>query len=412
MKLLSKPNKASPSSTAYVEPQAPAPKKFGKKKMERKVAVSQANFDMNDFMSRMNTKYGEGTIFRASSAVGLVVRHLSTGAFRLDVGLGGGLPLGRMIEIFGNESAGKSTLLYSTFAQFQKQFSEGGICVLLDLERTFVAEYAANLGVDLDRLFVISPDFGEQACDQLDEVMMQKTDILVGVDSIAAMTPISTMEVSAEKAEVGVHARLINRAVAKCNARMKRNLVVPDYPTTTVIWINQEREKVGVMFGDPSTTPGGKGKNFFTSVRIKLFSSGSAANKIMVPQTFNGVKKDILVGRVVNFTIVKNKIGGTPFEDGTYNYYIKPHKGYPAWTFDNADAIFEAGRFHGIIETLPQKQGVLFKYGDFSTKMPHLFVKEIIDNEALADELRVKVLAAVKTFNSAVGVPDPEEIID
>lgn len=205
-----------------------------------------------EMMSRLNKKYGEGTVMRASEAVGLNVQRFSTGCFRLDFALGGGLPQCRMIEIFGNESAGKTTIVLSSIAQFQKKY-KNGIAVLIDFERTFDPNYAKNLGVNIDYLLVISPDHAEQGADALNDILQSnKLHVYVAVDSLAAMTPTSTMEISAEKAEVGVQARLINRMMAKCNMRMKRNLSDPDYPTTTVVFVNQERQKVGVMFGDPT----------------------------------------------------------------------------------------------------------------------------------------------------------------
>lgn len=384
-----------------------------KQKKEKRVRVAptdgRSSFDVDAFTASINSKYGEGSIFRASEGVGLNISHLRTGCHRLDFALGGGWPKGRMIEMFGLESAGKSTMLYSTVAQFQREHPKG-LAAVIDFERSFDANYVHLLGVDLDRLFVVNPDDGEQGADMLNDIVQAKTDILIGVDSIAAMTPVSTMEQSADKAEVGVHPRLINRVMAKCNARMKRNLVDPDFPTTTVIFINQIREKVGVMFGNPETTPGGKAKNFFTSVRVRLSSSGAADNRIEVKKTVGGVERDVLVGRVYKFSVVKNKCGGTPFEDGEYRYFIKPHKGYDAWSFDNEDALFEYGRFHGIISVLPQKKGgVLYKYGSIETKMPHLFIEALRDDPEAAEELYAEILDAVQKFNSGEDASDSDD---
>lgn len=392
--------------------------KLKKPKKDRTIITdsnaARASFNVDEFVSGLNSKYGVGSMFRASEALGLKIKHLSTGCYRLDFALGGGWPKSRMIELFGGESAGKSTLLYSTIAQFQKAHPDG-LAAVIDFERSFDPQYVEYLGVDTSRLFVVNPDDGEQGADMLNDLVQAKTDIFLGVDSIAAMTPTSTLEVSAEKAEVGVHPRLVNRVMAKCNARMKRNLIDEDYPTTTVIFTNQEREKVGVMFGDPSTTPGGKGKNFFTSVRVKLFSSGSTKNKIEVPKMVHGVTKNILVGRVVSFTVVKNKCGGTPFEDGEYKYFIKPHKGYPAWSFDNEDALFEYGTFHEIIQLTfakGDKGGGTYSYEDISTKQPHAFIQQLRDNPDVAQRLYEEVMEAVKQFNSGqeAAKPDAEEV--
>lgn len=384
--------------------------KVKKQKRVREVPTDgRASFDVDLFTAAINTKYGVGSIFRASDGIGLNVQHLSTGCYRLDFALGGGWPKGRMIELFGTESAGKSTLLYTTIAQFQLAHPQG-LAAVIDFERSFDPEYVENLGVDLTRLFVVNPDDGEQGADMLNDIVQAKTDIFLGVDSIAAMTPTSTLDVSAEKMEVGVHPRLVNRVMAKCNARMKRNLIDPDFPTTTVIFTNQIREKVGVMFGNPETTPGGKAKNFFTSVRVRLSSSGASDNKIEVKRNVGGIEKDVLVGKVVKFSVAKNKCGGTPYEDGEYKYFIKPHKGYAAWSYDNVDALFEYGRFHGIIALAPQgKGGVAYEYEGISTKMPHLFVQALRDDPEVAEKLYAEILAKIKQFNAGKDDTDDEE---
>jgi recombination protein RecA len=380
--------------------------KIKKAKKTQPVAATARNFDVGQFLKGINDKYGVGSIFRASDGVGMTIKYLRTGAYRLDFALGGGIPQSRMIEIFGGESAGKTTLILSCIAQFQRKYPEG-VAALVDYERSFDPSYATLLGVDLDRLLVVNPDDGEQGADMLNDIVQAKTDLFVGVDSIAAMTPSSTLEVSAEKAEVGTQARLVNRLMAKCNARMKRNLVEEDYPTTTVIFSNQLREKVGVMFGNPETTPGGKGKNFFTSVRIRLSSSGSNDNKIEVPTTVGGVKKDVLVARVIKFSIVKNKTGGTPFEDGEFKYFIKPYRGYPAWSFDNEDALFEFGRFHGVIKVTG---GNHFTYGKISTKQPHKFVQDLRADPDIAEELYQEIMVKVREFNSGTATTTADEV--
>lgn len=382
--------------------------KLKKPKLVRTATTTpdRAAFNVDEFMAGINAKYGVGSVFRASEGVGMKVKYLPTGCHRIDFALGGGLPQSRMIEVFGGESAGKTTLILCCIASFQRKYPNG-LAGLIDYERSFDPNYAKLLGVDLTRLLVVNPDDGEQGADMLNDMVQAKTDILMGVDSIAAMTPISTLSVSADKAEVGVHPRLVNRLMAKCNARMKRNLIEEDYPTTTVIFSNQLREKVGVMFGNPETTPGGKAKNFFTSIRLRLSSSGAADNKIEVPMTVGGVQKSILVGRITKFTVVKNKTGGTPFEDGEYKYFIKPYKGYPAWSFDNEDALFEYGRFHEIIK---MGQGGQFMYGKIATKQPHRFIAELRSHPALAKKLYEEIMVAVRKFNSGGSTEAADEI--
>ena len=372
-----------------------------KKAPRQQPTSNRDSFNVDEFMAGMNTKYGIGSIFRASEAVGLDIQYIRTGCHRLDFALGGGIPKSRMIEVFGNESAGKSTLLYRTIAEFQRIHPEGLVGVV-DFERSFDPKYTALLGVDNERLVIVNPDDGEQGADMLNDLVQAKTDILLGVDSIAAMTPSSTLQKSADEQEMGVHPRLVNKVMARCNARMKRNLVDPDFPTTTVIFTNQEREKIGVMFGDPTTTPGGKGKNFFASVRLRLRSSGSTQNKILVPQETNGVKRDVLVGRVTSFTIIKNKCGGTPFEDGEYRFYIKNYKGYAPFSFDNCEALFEYGRFHDVIKMVQKKgdKGLTYTYNAIATKQQHLFIQALQADPDLAEELYVEVLEAIRSANA------------
>ena len=212
---------------------------------------AQGGFDLQEFLDQMNKKFGTGSVIRASEAIGLKLKYLSTGCARLDLALGGGWPQNRMTEMFGSESAGKTTLVLKTIAKFQQSYPQG-VAVLIDLERSFDPVYCKALHIDLGKLIVISPDQGEQASDMLDEVLKLNVDLFIAVDSIAAMTPTVTVENSAQKAGVGDHPRLINKVFARCNARMKRNLVDKDAPTVTVVFLNQEREKVGMLFGDPS----------------------------------------------------------------------------------------------------------------------------------------------------------------
>lgn len=350
-----------------------------------------------ELIESMEKKYGEGAVMRASDAVGLNVQRFSIGCYRIDFALGGGLPESRMIEIFGNESAGKTTLLLKAIASFQRKY-KNGVCALFDYERTFDPVYAQLLGVNLARLLVFNPDQAEQGADMMNDLLLNKqVPILIGVDSLAAMTPTSTLDVSAEKAEVGVQARLINRLMAKCNTRMKRNLKDPNFPTTTVIFLNQQREKVGVMFGDPTTTPGGVGKNYYCSVRIKLFSSGASKKKISEKIKIGGFEKEILFARVTSFEVIKNKAGGVPFEDGEYRYFIKPYKGYVPFTYDNEDALYELGRFHGLIAVKP-KQG--FVYRNVTGGKEHLFIANLRKNQATAELLYNEILLALKTYNT------------
>lgn len=319
-----------------------------KKKVKAQASTKSTGSRLDSLISRINDKFGQGTAIRASEAAGLTISRLPTGSARLDIALLGGWPLGRIIEVFGPESSGKTTLMLSTIAQFQQMFPEG-VAVFIDLEKSYDPLYASRWGVDTKRIILINADSGEQGSDLIGEVAKEELPMLVIVDSIAAMTPTAEAEASQDQNFVGAHPRLINRTMRVCTARMKRSLADPDFPITTVIFLNQVREKIGVMFGNPETTPGGKGKNFFASLRLRLFMSESKKNRIVAKVKVGGVEKEEVVARRVSFNVVKNKCGGVPFEEGDFLFYIKRADGNAPWSFDNAKALFDYGRYYRII---------------------------------------------------------------
>lgn len=372
--------------------------KIGSKKARKRavaedseIEIPAARIHLQEAVDKLNKKYGAGTICFASQAVNMNLGFISTGNMRLDFELGGGVAINRIMEVFGRESAGKTTFLLKTIAEFHKQFPEG-VAAFIDFEHTFERSYAEALGVDCSRVLLIDPNDGEQGINLLFELLQLGLDILIGVDSIAAIVATSTMEADAEKAQVGVQARLVNRMLAVCNARMKRRLDKPDAPTTTVILLNQIREKVGVMFGDPTTTPGGLGKNFFCSMRLRLYVADGKANREYVETERQGVKKSTLVARKFSFQAVKNKCGGDPFAEGEYMYYVRPHRGYSAFSLDNADAIIEYGRFHEVITLrLGKKKSSCLAYNE--VELPEdAFREKLIEDADFAAELRTAIL--------------------
>ena len=368
---------------------------------------TQGGFDLQGFLDQMNKKFGTGSVIRASEAIGLKLKYLSTGCARLDLALGGGWPQNRMTEMFGSESAGKTTLILKTIAKFQQSYPQG-VAVLIDLERSFDPVYCKALHIDLRKLIVISPDQGEQASDMLDEVLKLNVDLFIAVDSIAAMTPTITVENSAQKVGVGDHPRLINKVFARCNARMKRNLVDKDAPTVTVVFLNQEREKVGILFGDSSTTPGGKGKNFFSSVRLKLFTSGANAKKIVEAVTRNGVTRQVTIAKITSFQVVKNKAGGKPFEEGEFTYYVTPTSVHRQFEYDDAEALFAAGRFYGHIKTTPM--GFSFDEGAVGPfKKESAFISKLASSEHVMNKLLAQCLQSVREEDPMSQLEDTDD---
>lgn len=227
------------------------------------------------------------------------------------------------------------------------------------------------------------------------------------------MVPTAEVERSTNESLVGAHPRLVNKTMRICTARMKRNLADVNYPTTTVLFLNQTREKIGVMFGDPETTPGGKGKNFFAGVRLRLFASLSKKNRIIVKQVVNGVTRSELVARKIAFNVIKNKCGGIPFEAGELMYYVKAYKGNPAWTFDNELALFDMGRYYRLIEMTPKGQ---YRYQTLSgdviqAKRPADWISALRNDPEAYDQLYTEIMEQVNNANKGVLVDSDNESV-
>ncbi|MEX0934128.1 MAG: recombinase RecA, partial [Candidatus Paceibacterota bacterium] len=216
---------------------------------------------LKDTISGIQTKYGEGAIMKLGERPRVDVDAISTGSVGLDIALGvGGLPRGRIVEIFGPESSGKTTLALHVIAQAQKA---GGICAFIDAEHAMDPEYSARLGVKIDELLISQPDTGEQALEIVESLVRSGNIDLIVIDSVAALTPKDEIEGDMGAHHVGKQARLMSQALRKLTAISAKS-------GTIVIFINQIRMKIGVMFGNPETTPGGKALKFYSSVRIDI----------------------------------------------------------------------------------------------------------------------------------------------
>lgn len=247
---------------------------------------------LDEAMSRMEKTFGKGAVMRLGDRTHMEVETTGTGSLSLDVALGGGLPRGRIVEIFGAEGGGKTTLTLHCIAELQRA---GGTCAFVDAEHALDPSYAAALGVNIDDLYVSQPDNGEQALEIADTLLRSGAIDMVVIDSVAALTPRAEIEGEMGELQVGAMARLMSHGLRKLAGSAGR-------ANATVVFINQIREKIGVMYGSPETTPGGRALKFFASVRMRV-SRGEAIK--------NGTEQ---VGNRVKVNIIKNKVA-PPFRE-------------------------------------------------------------------------------------------------
>ncbi len=258
--------------------------------MERDKALEMA-------LAQIDKQFGKGSIMRMGEKGSMAVEAISTGSLALDLALGvGGLPRGRVVEIFGPESSGKSTLAMHVVAEAQRN---GGICAYIDAEHAMDPAYAANIGVDINELLISQPDTGEQALEIADMLVRSGALDVVVIDSVAALTPKAEIEGEMGDSHVGLQARLMSQALRKLTANLNRS-------HTIAIFINQLREKIGVMFGSPETTPGGRALKFYSSVRIDIRRIESIKDGTEV------------VGSRTRCKIVKNKVA-PPFKQAEFD---------------------------------------------------------------------------------------------
>lgn len=314
-------------------------------------------------MALLEKDFGSGTVMRLGDDKIAEVETISTGSLGLDYALGvGGLPRGRITEIFGPESSGKTTLAIHVIAEAQKQ---GGICAIIDAEHAFDRFYAEKLGVDVNNLWIAQPENGEQALDIAEQLINSGAiDVLV-VDSVAALTPKAEIDGEMGEKNVGLHARLMSQAMRKLTGSISRT-------RTCCIFINQIREKIGVMYGSPETTTGGNALKFYASVRIDI-RPGTTIKKDDEP-----------IGKETKVKVVKNKVA-PPFMKTEFDIMFGEG-------ISRSGEIVDLGVEYGIIK----KSGAWFSYGTNKLGQGRDAVKNVIrDNPELAEELSSKIIAAM-----------------
>src|SRR4051812_48383706 len=320
-------------------------------------------------MDKIDKDFGKGSVMMMGEKGVVAMEVISTGSLGLDIALGiGGLPKGRFVEIYGPESSGKTTLAIHTIAEAQKK---GGICAIIDAEHAFDSTYAQRLGVDVDSLLISQPDHGEQGLEIADRLILSGAVDVVVIDSVAALVPKGELEGEMGDSKMGLHARLMSQALRKLTATISKT-------NTICIFINQLREKIGVMFGNPETTTGGNALKFYASVRLDIRR---------IAQIKDGEEA---VGNRVKVKVVKNKVA-PPFRSAEFDIIF-------------GEGISKTGEIidMGVKLSIVQKSGSWFSYNTDRLGQGRDAVKQLLsDNPELANEIETKIREKIKEMQTA-----------
>jgi recombination protein RecA len=324
-------------------------------------------------LTQIERQFGKGSIMRLGQRETFAIESISTGSITIDHAIGiGGLPCGRVVEIFGPESSGKTTLALSVVAQAQKR---GGIAAYIDAEHALDAEYARKLGVDIDNMLVSQPDSGEQALEIAEMLVRSNAVDVVVIDSVAALVPKAELEGEMGDSHVGLQARLMSQALRKLTAIVAKS-------RTCLIFINQIREKIGVMFGNPETTTGGRALKFYASVRIDIRRIASLK------------EGEEVIGSRAKVKVVKNKVAA-PFRQAEFD-------------IEYSEGISKTGEIVdlGVEHKLVVKSGAWYAYGDMRLGQGRENAKQFLrDNPDLASEIELKL-------REKLGMPAPPGLRD
>ncbi|WP_296891807.1 recombinase RecA [Thiobacillus sp.] len=330
-------------------------------------------------LGQIEKQFGKGSVMRLGDHdIARDIQAVSTGSLGLDIALGvGGLPRGRVVEIYGPESSGKTTLTLQVIAEMQKM---GGTAAFIDAEHALDPNYAQKLGVDVDNLLVSQPDTGEQALEIADMLVRSGSVDVVVVDSVAALTPKAEIEGEMGDSHMGLQARLMSQALRKLTANIKRT-------NTLVIFINQIRMKIGVMFGNPETTTGGNALKFYASVRLDIRRIGAIK------------KGDEIVGNETKVKVVKNKVS-PPFKEAFFDILY-------GQGISREGEIIELGVAHKFVD----KSGAWYAYNGEKIGQGKDNAREYLkEHPEIAHEIEAKIRAAVGVNNPTAIVEDEDEI--